>query len=49
MTGKVIGEALHAPKDAVQAGRQIATLDTSAGSTIGIAVMSPHTREEEVV
>ena len=49
LTGKVMGEALHPSKDAVQAGRRIATLDKSAGSTIGIAVMSPHTKDEEVV
>lgn len=49
LTSKVIGDALHPSKDAVQPGRRIATLDKSAGSTIGIAVMSPHTSEEEVV
>lgn len=49
LTSKVIGGALHDAKDAVQAGRQIATLDKSAGSTIGIAVMSPHTKEEDSV
>ena len=32
---------LHPPKDAVQPGRRIATLDKSAGSTIAIAVMTP--------
>lgn len=49
LTAKIIGPALHAAKDAVQPGRRIATLDKSAGSTIGIAIMSPHTPEEEVV
>jgi hypothetical protein len=49
LTSKVMGGALHDAKDAVQAGRQIATLDKSAGSTIGIAVMSPHTKEEDSV
>jgi hypothetical protein len=49
LTAKAFGGALHAAKDAVQSGRQIATLDKSAGSTIGFAVMSPHTKEEEVV
>ena len=49
LTGKVMGDALHASKDAVQPGRRIATLDKSAGSTIGIAIMSPHTKDEEVV
>ncbi|HVV36359.1 MAG TPA: hypothetical protein VHC63_07120 [Acidimicrobiales bacterium] len=49
LTGKTIGDALHAAKDAVQAGRRIATLDKSAGSTIAIAIMSPHTKDEDVV
>jgi len=49
LTSKVMGGALHDAKDAVQAGRQIATLDKSAGSTIGIAIMSPHTKEEDSV
>jgi hypothetical protein len=49
LTSKVIGDALHTPKDAVQVGRRIATLDKSAGSTIGFAIMSPHTKEEDVV
>jgi hypothetical protein len=49
LTAKTIGEALHTPKDAVQPGRRIATLDKSAGSTIAIAVMSPHTKDEDVV
>jgi hypothetical protein len=49
LTAKVMGSALHDPKDAVQAGRQIATLDKSAGSTIGIAIMSPHTKDEDIV
>ncbi len=41
LTAKCLGEALHPAKAAVQPGRRIATLDKSAGSTIGIAVMSP--------
>jgi hypothetical protein len=49
LTAKTMGQALHTPKDAVQPGRRIATLDKSAGSTIGIAIMSPHTKDEEVV
>jgi hypothetical protein len=49
LTAKVMGDALHGAKDAVQPGRRIATLDKSAGSTIGIAIMSPHTKDEEVV
>jgi catechol 2,3-dioxygenase-like lactoylglutathione lyase family enzyme len=47
LTAKYLGEALHAPKDAVQPGRQIATLDKTAGSTIGIAIMSPETEESK--
>ncbi|HVE93862.1 MAG TPA: hypothetical protein VNB24_03000 [Acidimicrobiales bacterium] len=34
------GERLHRPKDAVQPGRRIATLDRSAGSTVALAFMS---------
>lgn len=49
LTAKTMGHALHPSKDAVQPGRRIATLDKSAGSTIGIAVMSPHVKDEEVV
>ena len=49
LTSKAMGGALHDAKAAVQAGRQIATLDKSAGSTIAIAVMSPHTKEEDSV
>lgn len=57
LTAKVMGDALHPSKDAVQAGRRIATLDKGAGSTIGIAIMSPApaggeadtTKEEDVV
>lgn len=40
-TAAYLGDALHAPKDAVQPGRRIATLDKAAGSTIAIAIMSP--------
>lgn len=49
LTSKTMGDALHPSKDAVQPGRRIATLDKGAGSTIGIAIMSPHTKDEEVV
>lgn len=49
LTAKAMGDALHPSKDAVQPGRRIATLDKAAGSTIGIAVMSPHTKDEEEV
>jgi hypothetical protein len=48
LTGKFVGDALHTPKDAVQPGRQIATLDKTAGSTIGIAIMSPETEDSDV-
>lgn len=48
-TAKLMGDALHPSKEAVQPGRRIATLDKSAGSTIGIAIMSPHTKDEDVV
>ncbi|MDP1792923.1 MAG: hypothetical protein Q8K63_02195 [Acidimicrobiales bacterium] len=49
LTAKTMGDALHPSKDAVQPGRRIATLDKGAGSTIAIAIMSPHTKDEEVV
>jgi hypothetical protein len=42
-TGQVLGEALGTPKDAVQAGRQIAGLRNKVvGIALPIAVMSPH-------
>jgi hypothetical protein len=40
-TATFFGDRLHAPKDAVQPGRRIATLDKSAGSTVAMAFMSP--------
>ena len=40
-TGSWLGSRLHAPKDAVQAGRRIATLDRHAGSRVAMAFMSP--------
>lgn len=49
LTAKTMGDALHPSKDAVQPGRRIATLDKAAGSTIGIAIMSEHTTEEDSV
>ncbi len=49
LTAKTMGDALHPSKDAVQPGRRIATLDKGAGSTIGIAIMSEHTSEEDSV
>ena len=42
-TSAFLGASLHPAKDAVQPGRRIATLDKTAGSTIGIAIMSPET------
>ena len=39
-TAAVLGDRLHAAKDAVQPGRRIATLDKRAGSTVAIAFMS---------
>ena len=40
-TAALLGDRLHAPKDAVQKGRRIATLDKAAGSTVAHAFMSP--------
>ena len=39
-TAAYLGDRLHAPKDAVQKGRRIATLDKGAGSTVAHAFMS---------
>jgi hypothetical protein len=39
-TASFLGPRLHPPKEAVQEGRRIATLDKSAGSTVPIAFMS---------
>ncbi len=36
-----LGELLRTPKEAVQPGRRIATLDRAAGSTVAMAFMSP--------
>ena len=36
-----LGDRVRPPKDAVQPGRRIATLDRSAGSTVPLAFMSP--------
>ena len=43
-TAALLGDLLHPPRDAVQPGRRIATVDRSAGSTTAIAFMSPHVR-----
>jgi len=40
-TAAFFGERLRPSKDAVQAGRRIATLDKAAGSTVAMAFMSP--------
>jgi hypothetical protein len=40
-TARFLGERMGPPKDAVQPGRRIATLDRSAGSTVAMAFMSP--------
>jgi hypothetical protein len=40
-TASWFGSRLHAPKEAVQPGRRIATLDQGAGSRIAMAFMSP--------
>ena len=45
-TAAFLGDRLHPPKDAVQKGRQIATLDKDAGSTVAMAFMSPHPASE---
>ena len=39
-TASLLGDLLHPPKEAVQPGRRIATLDRSAGSSTAIAFMS---------
>jgi hypothetical protein len=41
-TARVLGERLRPAKDAVQPGRQIATLDRAAGSTVAMAFMTAH-------
>jgi catechol 2,3-dioxygenase-like lactoylglutathione lyase family enzyme len=40
-TAAYLGPRLRPPKDAVQPGRQIATLDKAAGSSVAMAFMSP--------
>jgi hypothetical protein len=40
-TAAALGDRLGAPRDAVQEGRQIATLRREAGSTVPIAFMTP--------
>lgn len=42
-----IGEHLKPPVDAVQPGRRIATISSKAGSTVPIALMTPHVRAAE--
>jgi hypothetical protein len=43
-TAEFLGDRLRPAKDAVQPGRQIATLDNSAGSRVAMAFMSPAPR-----
>lgn len=43
-TAGYLRERMTTPKDAVQAGRQIAALRREAGSTLPIAFMSPHVK-----
>lgn len=43
-TAGYLGDRLRPAKDAVQSGRQIATLDRGAGSSVAIAFMSPDPR-----
>ena len=40
-TAAFLGSRLRPPKDAVQTGRRIATLDRAVGSTVPLAFMSP--------
>ncbi len=42
-TAAFFGDLVKPPVEAVQAGRRIATLSSRAGSTVAIALMSPHT------
>lgn len=39
-----LDDKVRPPKEAVQPGRRIATLDAAAGSTVPLAFMSPHVR-----
>jgi hypothetical protein len=41
-TARFLGDRLRPAKEAVQAGRRIATLDRAVGSTVPLAFMSPH-------
>ncbi len=41
--GALLGDRLHAAKDAVQPSRRIATLDRSAGLSVPVAFMTPET------
>jgi hypothetical protein len=46
-TARHLGDRLHPAKDAVQPGRQIATLDRASGTTVAMAFMSPGPAEPE--
>jgi catechol 2,3-dioxygenase-like lactoylglutathione lyase family enzyme len=41
-TAAFFGDLMKPPSQAVQSGRQIATLSSRAGSTVAVALMSPH-------
>jgi hypothetical protein len=45
VTQAFFGDLMKPPVDAVQAGRQITTISSRSGSTLAIAVMSPHIKE----
>jgi hypothetical protein len=47
VTQQFFGDLMKPPVDAVQAGRQITTISSRAGSTLAIAVMSPHIKTDD--
>jgi hypothetical protein len=40
----VAGDLVSPPRDAVQPGRQIVTVDGSAGLAVGVAFITPHVK-----
>ncbi len=44
-TAAFLGEFMKPPVDAVQKGRRISTISSRAGSSVAIAVMTPHLKE----
>jgi hypothetical protein len=44
-TQAFFGDLMKPPVEAVQAGRQITTISSRGGSSVAIAVMSPHTKD----